>query len=420
MELICYKDFQYSREKIFFKRIEPRFNEILKEHPELKKEFFMRESQFYHLISNAVQVDEHYVVRNITRQINRYLKTDFNIKIYVFQAEKFQAHCTPRINYSKGKSKKEELIILVSQHFFNSLGEYERVSVIAHELAHMVFGHVHIPVDILLKKNFDLEYIEDFKADLLKWALCREITSDIFSLIAGDFNHAIASRALIKFTTGLNDVFGDDMISMTLNQYEMIADAAYQEKVSTHPLMPLRIKLINSVIDTGLVKNFGKEVGIRKKQLLVKEYNSIIDEIVYKVYPEVIKDNFFLNKEIMFNMSVAVALSDGEISSEELKAIRKSSKSKFNYRGMLMDIEKQVTLNGSKKMVSELIRKSVKATKQENLTKNDLIPLIRQLIIVAASDGKVDIDELNTIMKYGKEFKFNRQDVIVTLSSLGF
>jgi|TARA_B110000879_G_scaffold148679_1_gene192717 tellurite resistance protein len=418
MPLITYNDFQYCRETLYYDRIEPTFKKILKEHPELKKEFFLRQNQFYHLISNAVQVDEHYVVRNITRQVNRHLKTDFDVKIYVFQADKFQAHCTPRIDYSKRKSKKEELIILVSQHFFNSLGEYERVSVIAHELAHMVFGHVHIPVDILLKKNFDLDYIESFKRDLLKWALCREITADVFSLIAGDFNHAIVSRALIKFTTGLNDVFGDDMISMALNQYELIADAVYQEKVSTHPLMPLRIKLINSVIDTGLADNFGKEVGVRKKAQLLKEYNATIDEIVYKVYPEVIKEDYFHNNEVIFNMCVAVALADGEISTEELKAIGEASKSSFNLEGMLRDIELQVESLGSKKMVNELIRKSIEATIEDGCTKNDLIPLIRDLLIIAASDG-VDITELETILKFAKEFGYTREDIILTLSSLG-
>lgn len=419
MPVIDFKDFQYAREIEFHEKIKPTYDKILKDHPELRKEFYMRSHKYYHLISNSVQVDEHYVVRNITRQINRHLKTDFDIRIYVFQADVFQTYCTPSMDFSRRKKnlEKEELIILVSQHFFNTLGEYERLSIIAHELAHMAFGHVQIPIEVLLKQNFDLEYIESFKMDLLKWSLCREITADIFSLIAGDFNNAIVSRSLIKFTTGLNNVFGDDMITMALNQYEMIADAAYQEKVSTHPLMPLRIKIINSIIDTELAQNFGKNVGERRKARMLKEYNELIDDIVYKVYPEVIKENFFHNNETLFNMSVAVALADGEISEEEIKAINEMSHSTFNYKNVLKDIEKKVEEVGHKSMIAELIEKSVRDTKEDGFTKNDLIPLIRQLLLISASDG-VDIAELETIIKFARHFGFSRMDIVVTLSSL--
>lgn len=419
MPTIDYKDFQYTREIEFHDKIKPTFEKIVKDHPELKKEFFLRSHKYYHLISNAVQVDEHYVVRNITRQINRHLKTDFDIRIYVFQADVFQTYCTPAMDFTSKKKdlEREELIILVSQHFFNTLGEYERLSIIAHELAHMAFGHVHIPIEVLLKKNFDLEYIESFKMDLLKWSLCREITADIFSLIAGDFNNAIVSRSLIKFTTGLNNVFGDDMITMALNQYEMIADAAYQEKVSTHPLMPLRLKIINSIIDTELAQNFGKEVGERRHAKMLKDYNKLIDDIVYKVYPEVIVENYFHNNEILFNMSVAVALSDGEISEEEIKAINEMSHSSFNYKNVLNDIEKKVEEIGYKNMITQLIERSVKETREDGYTRNDLIPLIRQLLIVSASDG-IDIAELETIIKFAKHFGFTRMDIVVTLSSL--
>ena len=419
MPLVTFRDFQYDRENFFFEKVQPTFHKILKDHPELKRKFHIRGDQFISLISNAIQVDEHYVVRNITRQINRHLKTDYDIKIYVFQAERFQAFCTPRTDYSRRNARQEELIVLVSQHFFNSLGEYERVSIVAHELAHMVYRHVDIPIDILLKQNFDLEYIESFKMDLLKWSLCREITADIFSLIAGDFNHAIVSRSLLKFTTGLNNVFGDDMITMALNQYDLIADTAHQEKVSTHPLMPLRIKLINSIIDTDLASNFGKDIGERRKKMMVKEFNETIDQIVFRIYPELIKENFFHNNEILLNMSIAVALADGKISEDELKVINEISQSGFNYKSVLSDIEDQVESKGHKKMIRELVQKSVEGAKSDGWTKNDLIPLIRQLLVVSASDGEVDIRELNTIQKFAKEFGFTRIDIVLTLKGLG-
>ena len=65
----------------------------------------------------------------------------------------------------------------------------------------------------------------------MKWALCREVTADIFSLIASDFNEFIVSRSLIKFSTGLDNVYGDDMIRMALNQYDQIL--AHLEEMSS-------------------------------------------------------------------------------------------------------------------------------------------------------------------------------------------
>jgi tellurite resistance protein len=419
MPLVKYQDLKYSRENGFYDKLFPTYQKIIEDHPGLKKEFSFREDKFYHLISNALQVDEHYVVKNITRQINRHLKTNFKIRVYVFQADRFHAYCTPRIDYNSNENE-EELIILVSQHFFNSLGEYERVSIIAHELAHMVYGHVHIPVDLLLKKNFDLDYIESFKSDLLKWSLCREISADIFSLVASDFNDVIVSRSLIKFATGLDDVYGDDMIRMALKQFDQIADAAYQKEVSTHPLMPLRIKVINAVSETNLVRKYGKNVSKAAQEAYINEFNCCIDDIMEKIYPELVSENIFFGNEILFNMSVAVALSDGHISNEELRIVGEMSKSTFNYKSMLQDIESSVIVGKHAEMVNKLIDRSVQETKEEGYTKTELIPLIRQLIIIAASDGNIDSEELETIIDYAKEFGFTRMDIIIALSSLGF
>lgn len=416
MAKIDFIDFQYEREKFFFEKIEPTFQLILKEHPELKNQLSMQQHEFYKLISRAIQVDEHYVIRNITRQINRQLKSDFNIKIYVFQANRFETHCTPYTNSIK--SEKEELIILVSQHFFNSLGEYERVCVIAHELSHLIFGHMKIPLSTLLNTDYQIENKDEFKMDLLKWSLCREITADAFSLIASDFNHAILSRSLIKYETGLNNVFGDDMITMALNQYDLIADENHQEKVSTHPIMPLRIKLINSIIDSKLAQNYGQEITSLKKDDFVNQYNKIIDGVIQNIYPEVINENYFRNDKMLFNMAVAVALSDKELTEPELNAISELTVEKFNPKQELDSILSNVKKYGHKKVINNLIKESVKEGKKRKKRKNDLSPLMRQLILVAASDG-IEMVELETIDRFGKQFGFSRLDIILMLSSMG-
>lgn len=415
MEMIDFNDFQYAREKLFLNKIEPVFKSILKEDPELKNKLSLQQHEFYKLISRAVQVDEHYVIRNITRQINRQLKSNFKIKIFVFQANRFETHCTP---YTADRKINDDLIILVSQHFFNSLGEYERVCVIAHELCHLVFGHMKIPMNTLLQREYNIPGKDEFKMNLLKWSLCREVTADAFALIASDFNHSILSRSLIKYETGLNNVFGDDMITMALTQYDLIADENHQEKISTHPIMPLRIKLINSIIDSKLAHNYGKEVSKEKKAKYITEYNKLIDKYIEGIYPEIVNNNLFRNDKILFKMAVAVALSDEEISPEELKAIHNITVEKFNPKRELEKILKTLEKKGYKNTVSELIAESVLLAKKKNKTKNDLSPLMRQLILVANSDG-IEMIELETIDRFGKKFGFKRLDIILMVSSMG-
>ena len=414
MPIINYKDLQYSREINFSKELMPTYQDLLGGNPELMKEIKFREDKFYHLISNSIQVDGHYIVKNIISQINRHLKNKFKILVYVFQSDRFQAFCTPRTNY---KTNRDELIILVSQHFFNSLGEYERVSVIAHELAHMVFGHVNIPVDVLIKKKYEIEGIEKFKANLLKWALCRELTADIFSLVASDFNEFIVSRSLIKFNTGLDNVYGDDMIRMALGQYEQIADASINTEISTHPLVPLRIKIINSVVNTNLVKRYGRNVNKDQKRKYLEQYNQCIDDIVYRIYPEVVaKANYDL--ELLYNMSVAVALSDGKITEKEIFLIDEFSKPIGKYKKVVEDVSNNKAKEYYKEVVVDLTNTAVERSKKLGLRKTEIVPLIRRLLLIAAADGKVEQSELDCILSFAENFGFSRMDIITTLATL--
>lgn len=418
MPRIEYQDLRYAREELFYSKVFPNFQKILKDFPELNKDAFIREDKFYHLIGRAIQVDSHYMVKNIIRQINRYLKTNFNIKIFVYQADTYHAYCSPRSTYGKNKAGiEEDLIILVSQHFFNGLGEYERVPVIAHELAHMVYRHVEIPVERIIKQKFNIDYIENFKADLLKWSLCREITADIFALIASDFNHNIVCRSLLKFTTGLNDIYGDDMITMALQQYDTIAEAVYHEEVTTHPLMPMRMKIINEIIETDLIKNYGRTISQKQKDKYLHDFNQCIDSVIHTIYPEVVGNQELDANEIIFNMSVAVALSDGHISPEEVIAV--SNISNFPISETLAKrLNKLAETGRHEKQIANYILKSVALVKSGDYRRDEIVQIIRRLFLIAISDGHVDKNELLTIYEFAKHFDLSKVDIVLMLTSL--
>lgn len=420
-EVVGYKHFKYKREDDYFSNLIPLLEKLYADIPSLETEINLREDNFFHLMSNAIRIDRHYLIENILRQINRHLNSDFKIRIFLYQSDKFETYCTPRNIISEGKEQKE-LIILVSQHFLNSLGEYERASIISHELAHGIYSHVEIPSELLLKKKIDVNYDHDFKNYLLKWSFCREVTADIFSLIASDFNHQIVSRSLIKHTTGLNDVHGDDMIKMALEQYDEIANAAYQEDVATHPLMPLRIKVIYEVMNTNLAKSFGKEIS---KKVLVEyqnEFNELIDNCVEKIYPEIVSKTNGIDLKTQYLMTLAVVLADFKVKQKEIEHISRIVKNDEQYQKLFEEVLLQTknlkTQQQYSELANKLIDESVIHAKKMGYSKHDLIPFLRYLIVISACDGDVDLRELEHIQKFAKNFDFVRTDLILILSSL--
>ena len=208
------------------------------------------------------------------------------------------------------------------------------------------------------------------------------------------------------------------MIRMALGQYDQIADAAYNGEVSTHPLMPLRIKIINAVVATKLIKRYGKNVTKQLKIKYIAEYNKCIDDIVCKIYPEVISEPKYDN-ELLFNMSVAVALSDGEITEKEVFLIDEFSIPRGRYDDILKEVITNPDSNYFQVVLDKLIKIAIARAKELELQKHDLVPLTRRLLLVAAADGNVDQNELETILRFAENFGFSRLDIITTFSTLG-
>lgn len=423
MPEVRFDSFRYHLEDKFYKEFKPFYKKLLKDQPELEIDINVNEKKFLHLLSNAIRIDKHYLVSNILRQINRLLKTDLKILIFLFQSEKFESYCTPRISKFGDESQKE-LIILVSQHFFNNLGEYERVPIIAHELAHGIFKHAHYPVKTILKKDFNLSYTNELKIAMLKWSFCAEITADVFSLIASDFNPQIVCRGLIKHTSGLQDVHGDDLIKMAIEQYKDLASTVHQEELATHPLMPLRIKIIDEICKSKLVKAFGQNLEQETYDLYVDEFNSTIDKMVEKIYPEIIDVEKAIDFELQFSMSVAVTLSDGILDVVEVEQLKSLVAGRPEYIEKLNSIISEVECSESKdkieSLIGELIKHSLERAKGLKYTKHDLIALVRYLIFFASCDGNVHLNELNSIFKFVKNFEYSRADLILILSAQSF
>ena len=196
----------------------------------------------------------------------------------------------------------------------------------------------------------------------------------------------------------------------------MANDPFYTVGTSTHPLMPLRVKIINSVVKSNLVKNFGMPLPEEEKRGYLTEYNNLINDLIKSIYPEMFPGNFEAST-VLPSMTLAVILSDGKIDPKEARAINRmfpGSKLLMKYIKGLLENNTSFSLKESaKKLVSD----SIETGKKNRLTKHTLVPIIRSLLVVAASDDEIISEELETIYSFAKAFGFTRHELIIIIKT---
>ena len=415
---ITYKDLQLKIEQELFAEIDRCFDD----YPENQNEdnrFYKQDKHFYELIKHAVEVNEHYAVDAILDRVVENLELeDVSLKLFVYQDNTFNVSCFPR----KTENNITRLYIFVSQYFFNNLNEDEQVGIIGHEIAHFLFNHLKFPARELINYTFDIGDIGDLKSNLIYHAKVSEITSDIVGLAANDFNFKAYSTALIKSTTGLNassnSAFSiSPLINIVLKQYNGYTDDMFfYNSHTTHPLMPIRVKVINTIANSNLLKHFGKTVSDKDYEKYKKEYDDVINGIIKNIYPEIFPDNNEINS-VLIPLAIAVMLSDNKIDEKEISVIRsmiRKSNLDFPELTELFSPAQDINFN---KIHDELIMDAVQKTRKNSFHKKLIIPIIRKLIIVAASDGKIEKPELLTIYKYAKEFDISKKEIILLIKT---
>ena len=416
-EVIGIKDLRLSLETHFFNKISPLLKSLKKKYNFLSEYEHRKDIEFYSLISHAININGHNSIKKILERVKKNLNTNVEVSIYLHQSTVFNITCLPR-----NKKDSNELLIFVSQHFFNNLIEDEQVAIIGHEVSHYLLGHLIFPTREIVAYPFELEEINSLKSDILSWSKACEITADIIGLVANDFNHQAYSTAIIKHFTGLNDNSNNrfnisPIVNLVFEQYDYMAnDPFYTLETSTHPLMPLRAKIIDSVVESKLIKNFGVPLSEKEKEKYISEYNNLINGLIKSIYPEMFTRNFD-DLNVLPSMALAVALSDGKIDSKEIRAINRMFPGSKLLERTKNDIFKNKISSPFKESVQELIEQSIETGKKSKLTKHMLIPIIRSLLVVAASDDEIISEELETIYSFAKAFNFTRHELIIIIKT---
>lgn len=415
---IGYEDLRYSRETHYENLIRPRLKGLRELYPQIENRKWEREQNFFHLLSTSIRVDSHPMVKDIVDGVRRRYNMPTPIRLFVYRSDNPTAMCTTHV--VTGDKQRIELIILVSQHFFNLLDYQERLALIAHEACHYLLGHLEIPAAILLNQKFELKDARDIKMLLLKWSLCAEVSSDIVAMYMNDMRPKVFSNSIIKFSSGISALDSYDLIELLLNQYDEIARDEQSSQLSLHPILPLRIKIVQEVVKTDLAGHLGKKVSLSEYHELKMIYENTIDQCVAAVYPEVTGASLNVSRELLLDMGLAVGLANYVLEDEEIQAI-------YNASGVQIDLDaymRELNIPGvsSKEeiddLVNYLINKSIERTQQAHYERHDLMPVLRFLLTISASDEEVEIEELNVIFRYLKEFGFSRHDIVMTLEQM--
>ncbi len=427
MKTITYKDLQIDIEREYFSRITENINRLFSDAESENRVDLNEERHFHNLVKHALDMEGHVIVESIIERIKKNLCLEsILIKFYLYQDDVFNVNCFAR---RKGSHIKE-LYVFVSQHFFNNLNEDEQISIIGHEIAHHLFNHLKYPTASILGLDLDVNRAGDLKLDLIYWSKLKEINADLIGLVSSNFHTRNFSTALIKYATGLsqtgyNEFTISSLIEMELQQYENFAkDPFLYDLQSTHPLMPLRVKIINEISDLKLIQRFGEKVKNSEHDKYRKEFNDSINKLILDIYPEVFPTKDAAN-DVLILMSIAVILADGIIDVGEIEYMNKlleSPQNKFEkYTNIIFEKQNSKTSEQEQvdytSIINELTYKSVNITKKKSFNRNMVVPIIRKLILVSASDGTICKKELDVIYHFSKEFSISRRDIILILST---
>jgi len=415
MRKISYKDLQLSLEKDLFQKIIRGMKRQGIAAGYLNKPSYNRDKLA--LPGQAMEVEGHYNVKYILDRIETIFKPNINIRVFLYQSVVFNISC-----FQYDVNEEQELHIYVSQHFFNNLNEEEQVGIIGHEISHHLLGHLGYPLNEIISDPYITQAEASLKSNIIYWNKACEITADILGLVANDFNYKAYSTAIIKHFTGLSESTLSNfnilpLIALGLEQYEQFAnDPLFNDAASTHPSIMLRLKIINTITQSKLIRHYGQNESLDNINTFKKEYNDIINKLIEGIYPEIFSDKKGWSN-ILIPMTMAVILADQKIDDRELIYFEELFSS---YPRKRIEKYKRLAYN-SKGEFEELIQKfvgeSIEYGKNHGYNKHRLVPIIRKLLLVADSDGKIEKRELNCIFQFGEAFGFTREDIVILVQT---
>jgi hypothetical protein len=341
---------------------------------------------------------------------------DIPIHVFQFQAAWPRSLASNRV-YFENQVEKNELLLLLSQHFFNDFSFQEQIAIIGHELCHLMLGHLEIPARHILQRQADLDISVDFRINLIKWSLCAEISSDLFALRACEFKPRVLATTLIKAYSGIKALDSIDLVFMLIDQYDELANSVKTAELTVHPILPLRIKVLDETRHCEIFKKMGEDVSDQELAEMKLKLNSVIDNLVYKVNPELFDERIKEDHDLFLVAAVAVILSDGNVSEEALEVLTRLTFTWKEPESFIKEIQQRIASSSYQEVAKELVVEAVDYCTEKGLSSHDVVPVLKFMLQVAVSDG-IKLEELKTIYSFASQFDISKEEIVLLLHQI--
>ena len=318
------------------------------------------------------------------------LGVEAEVELYVHASATFNAGCTP---VEDGR-----VFILVTSALLEGFESTELIYVLGHELGHHIYGHHAIPLGLILQQAKNLSPALVLKAHT--WQRHAELSADRAGMLCcGGLNGA--ARGLFKLSSGLSQAPSDDAIAAFVEQAHALYDEDVSERVShsdwlsTHPFSPVRLR-------AGQV--FQRFLDGTVDQASLEQESAELLALMEASYLEEDSEGAEAMRRLLFAAGAVVAAADGEVSASEMDSLAE----------LLGPGRVPRSLNP--KLLRSLIDERVACV-------NDRVPgprrvqLVRDLTLIARSDGRLTSAEVRVIREVAEALKVDPEVVDVVLES---
>jgi Zn-dependent protease with chaperone function/uncharacterized tellurite resistance protein B-like protein len=311
------------------------------------------------------------------------------VELYVQHDARPNAFCVNR----KGASA---IVVALSSRLVETFAPAELAFVIGHELGHVVFDHLSLPMPhVAVVEDLGGRMVSRASAlELYVWCRAAELSADRAGLVCARDPEA-AGSAFFKLSSGLGG--GPVRIDLEAYQAQVLSLASAPEArppdaqpvdgdatldcFATHPFSPLRVRAMAAFARS---EAYARLSGRGAGELSDEQVETLVEgelAIMEPSYLEETTAHSRLLRRLLYSAGLVVAAASGGISTVERDALR-----------ALLGSDETMTID-VERAKAELPGRIAEARKEIDLARR--AQLVQHVTIIAAADGIVDEPELD-------------------------
>ena len=314
------------------------------------------------------------------------------LEIYVYESPVQNACC---MDMGEGR-----VTCAFSSSMVERLTLRELLSVIGHEMGHVLFRHMELPAAAILQKSQGLP--SGLAMKLMSWSRHAEISADRLGLACCQDLRA-ATTALIKISCGLREPmlqFNAEDYLAQMKDIQTLSDTVEdaEDWFSTHPFNPLRVAALNHLWESQLLSGL---IGQGPGTLRTEELDARIEALLSAMEPGTVEAKESSARECVLWGGYWVSAGDGKITAEECRAIRGLTDEKTAQAA-------EAELRGAQDLLPLIKKKFADAARRcRKLSSADRHALVQKLIVVARADSRVADGEKAVLREICSALKVN-------------